>query len=298
MQTPAAPTYLLPGDETVSVGPWFDHSGAEIGERIDHWDPFTDLDWTRAVTVDLDAIRTECGLGDDSAFALLATWRAPTRTRLGGSGQAVELGTLTGVVRAAVSVSITGREAGGRLDLTTRLVLRTSGASPSVIAPRRPGAILWTDTDRVMLEGSAARFPTAAVNFAEVPRIPDAAAWYLDWNVNDLTHPVMGGLRLLVNRDNARIVNAVRSSTDDPAASLIRSIMRIDIARQLVRAAVSSDDFIAAPDSFPDESIGRLIRDLIATVWPAIPIDAVRERALTMPARFDADVQAALEVAG
>jgi hypothetical protein len=298
MDTPVAPTYLLPEDNAVSVGPWVDAAGVEVGELIEHWDPVTDLELTRAVTVDLDAVRSQCGLGADACFALIATWRAPTRTRLGGAGERVELSTLTGVVRAPLGVTISGPEAGGRLDLTTRLVLRIAGSAASAISPRRPGAILWTDTHRVMLEGGAARFPTAAVDFFEVPRVPDDAAWYLDWNVHDLSHPVMGGVRLLVNRSNARIVSAVRSATDDPAAPLIRSIIRIDVARQLVRAVLGSDEFMAAPDSFPDESVGRLIRDLIATVWPGLPIDAVRERALTMPSRFDADVQAALEVSG
>ena len=298
MQTPVAPTYLLPDDETVTVDPWQDESGTEIGERIEHWDPFTNLEWTRAIKVNLDAIRTQCGLGEDSAFALIASWRAPTRTRLGGSGMAVELGTLTGVVQAAVGVSITGREAGGRLDLTTRLVLRSAGSAPTAISPRRTGAILWTETERVMLEGSAARFPTAAVDFAVLPRVPDSANWYLDWDSHDLSHPVMGGLRLLINREKARVVNAVRSSTDDPAGPLIRSIILTDVARQLVRTAVGDDEFMAAPDSFPDESVGRLIRDLIATIWPAVPIDTVRGRALSSPARLDADVQAALQVIG
>jgi hypothetical protein len=298
MDTPVAPTYLLPDDEAVLLGPWLDYGGLEIRDRVEHWDPVTDLELTRAATVDLDAARSQCALGADSAFALIAEWRAPSRTRLGGAGKPVELGHLTGVVRAPVSVKVPGRDAGGRLDLTVRLVLRSCGSDPTPISPRRLGAILWTDTERVMLEGSAARFPTAAVDFGEVPKVPDAAAWYLDWNVADLEHPVMGGLRLLLNRTNPRIVSAVRSTSDDPAAPLIRSIIRSDIARQLIRAALSSDEFMDSPDSFTDDSVGRLIRDLIASIWTGIPIDAIRERALRDPARFDADVQAALEVLG
>lgn len=296
MDTPVAPTYLLPDDDAVTLGPWLDHAGSEVAERIAHWDPVTDLELTRAATVDLDAIRSQCGLGPDSAFALLAIWRTPTRTRLGGAGAPVELGLLDGTVRAPITVRVQGREAGGRLDLTTRLVVRTAGSAATPISPRRAGAILWTETDRVMLEGSAARFPTAAVDFSDVQRVPDAAAWYLDWNIDDLAHPVMGGVRLLLNRGNPRIVSAVRSATDDPSAQLIRSIIRSDVARQLVRAALGNDEFTASPDSFPDDSVGRLIRDLIATIWPGIPVDAVRARALQSPARFDAEVQAALEV--
>lgn len=296
MDTPVAPTYLLPEDDAVTLGPWQDQAGSEVAGRISHWDPVTDLELTRAATVDLDAIRSKCALGSDSAFAMLAVWRTPTRTRLGGAGTPVELGLLDGVVRAPIAVRVPGRESGGRLDLTTRLVLRTAGSTATPISPRRAGAILWTETERVMLEGSAARFPTAAVDFSEVQRVPDLAAWYLDWNVDDLAHPVMGGLRLLLNRANPRIVSAVRSATDDVSAPLIRSIIRSDVARQLVRGAFTSEEFTASPDSFPEDSVGRLIRDLITTIWPGIPVDAVRARALQNPSRFDAEVQAALEV--
>ena len=129
VRTPAAPTYLLPDDEVVSAGPWKECDGVEIGERLDHWDPFTDLGLTRAVTVDLDTVRSECMLGPGSTFALIATWRAPTRTRLAGAGERVDLGGLTGVVRAPIAQFIPGPEAGGRLDLTTqsRAALTRSG---------------------------------------------------------------------------------------------------------------------------------------------------------------------------
>ena len=103
------------------------------------------------------------------------------------------------MLRAPVGIRVPGASAGGRLDLATQLVLRTPGTSPSPIAPRRPGAILWTQTDRIMLEGGAARFPVSAVDFAAMPRLPDDAAWALEWNPEDLESPVTAALRLLVN---------------------------------------------------------------------------------------------------
>lgn len=296
MRTPVAPTYLLPDDDVVSGGPWTDADGEEIGERIDHWDPFTDLDLTRAVTVDLDAVRSQCELSAESAFALLATWRAPTRTRLGGRGERVNLGDLTGVVRAPLSLSISGPEAGGRLDLATHLVLRSPGADPSPISPRRPGSILWTEAHRVALEGGAARFPTAAADFSSIARVPDNAAWYLDWDPHDLSQPVMGGLRLLVNKANERVVSAVRTASGDPASATVRAFILVDVARQIIRASVENEQFVGASDSFPDNSVGRMARDLIATAWPGLTVEAVRARALSEPPRFDAEVQAALEL--
>jgi hypothetical protein len=296
VRTPVAPTYLLPDDEVVSGGTWTDGDGGEVGDRIEHWDPFTDLTLIRAVTVDLDAVRSQCQLGAQSTFALIASWRAPTRTRLGGAGERVSLGDLGGVVRAPISLSIRGPETGGRLDLTTHLILRSPGPDPSPISPRRPGSILWTETHRVALEGGAARFPTAAADFASIARVPDNAAWYLDWDPHDLSQPVMGGLRLLVNEANERVVSAVRTATTDPASTTVRAFILVDVARQVIRASVENEEFVAAPDSFPDNSIGRMARDLIATVWPGLTVEAVRARAVSEPPRFDAEVQAALDL--
>lgn len=297
MRTPAAPTYLLPDDDVVAVGPWTDRDGREIGESIDHWDPLTDLRFTRAMTVDLDAVRSQCRLGPDASFAVLATWRCPTRTRLGGAGERTDLGSLTGLVRAPLEVEIPGPQAGGRLDLTTRLVLMAAGTEPSPISPRRVGGVLWVDTQRVALEGSAARFPMTAVDFATLSRVPDGAAWYVDWDHQDLDAPVLGGLRLLLNSAHPRIASAVRTASDDPASGIVRSLIEYDVARHLVRTALDNDRFVAAPEAFSDDSVGRMLSDLLAVVWPGIPVTALRARALDSPARIDAELQAALGMA-
>lgn len=102
--------------------------------------------FTRALTVDVDAVRSQCRLGPDSALAVIASWRSPNRTRLGGASERIDLGDLNGLLRTPIAVSVPGPEAGGRLDLTTRVVLRSAGAAPSPISPRRPGSVLWTDT--------------------------------------------------------------------------------------------------------------------------------------------------------
>lgn len=297
MRTPVAPTYLIPDDACVSAGPWIGVDGDQIGDSIDHWDPVTDVLLTRALTIDLDAIRSQCRLGPDAAFAVVASWRSPTGTRLGGAGEALELGALDGLVRGPVSVEIPGPESGGRVDLTTRLVLRATGSEPSPISPRRVGAVLWTDTQRVALEGSAARFPMAAVDFTTLARVPDGAAWYVEWDPQDLDAPVLGGMRLLLNTIHPRIISAVRTATDDPAAPIIRSLIQCDVARHLVRTALDTESFVSAGDVFLDESVGRLLADLIEIVWPGIPVPALRARALQDPSRIDAEVQAALGVA-
>jgi hypothetical protein len=297
MRTPVSPTYLLPDDAVVEGGPWLDANGDEVGDRIDHWDPVTDLMLSRALVVDVDAVRDQCGLGPDASLAVVTSWRSPRRTRLGHSSQPVELGALSGLLNVPVTLSAKGPETGGRIDLTTRLVLRSPGAEASPISPKRNGTILWTETQRVTLEGSAARFPVTAVDFTDLVRVPDGAAWFVEWDPRDLDAPVLGGLRLLINSAHPRIVNSVRTASDDPAAVVVRSLMMGDVARHLVRAALDDDDFVSQPDGYTEESVGRLLADLIATIWPGVPIGSVRTRAANEPARVEAEIQAALEVA-
>ncbi len=297
MRTPVAPTYLVPEPDCVQASPWTDAEGVPVGESVDHWDPVTELHFTRAVTVDADAIREHCRLGPDSSFTLIASWRAPTRTRLGEAGEPVELATLDGLLQTPVAVSVPGQQAGGRLDLTTRVVLRSAGTDITPISPRRPGTILWTETQRIALEGGAARFPTTAADFTALARVPDGAAWFIDWDPQDLEAPVLGGLRLLLNSTHPRIISAVRTASDDPAAPIVRSMIACDVARHLVRAALDNETFVCNADGYSDDTVGRLLTDLLTMVWPGVPVPALRARVLQDPARIDADVQAALGVA-
>jgi hypothetical protein len=157
--------------------------------------------------------------------------------------------------------------------------------------------VLWTETQRVALEGNAARFPMAAVDFTTLARVPDGAAWYVDWDHEDLDSPVLGGLRLLLNSAHPRMASIARTATDDPAAPLVRSLIECDVARHLAHAALGNERFVQTPDAFPEESVGRLLSDLLATVWPGIPVASLRARLFQDPARLDAELQAASEVA-
>jgi hypothetical protein len=295
VKTASAPPYLLPPAEAVIVEEWLHADGAAVGDRLDHWDPFTDVELVRGVSVNVDIVREACGLGSDSAFALAVSGFAG-RTRLTQFGPPVELGTLTGQLRAPVTLRVSGPAAGGRLDISTTLLLRTPGEAPSPIAPRTPGAVLWEDETRIVLEGGAARFPVSSTEFVSTPRFHPDAAWALDWNPADLEAPVLGGLRLVVNSAHPRIEAAVRSGSSDPAAALIRSFVRFDVGRSFVYSALRNDRFVEAPESFEADSVGRMLSDLITACWAGVPITTLVARSIEDPARLDAELQAYLGV--
>ncbi len=297
MRTPAALPYLLPPDEAVTVEPWRTTEGIEIGDRLEHWDPFTDLELLRKVTVDVDAVRVACGLGADSALALSGQWRSD-RTRLAGEGEPVELGSLGGCLRAPVVVTVPGASAGGRLELQVRLLLRSAGLTPSAISPRRVGAVLWTDMQHVALEGGAARFPVTAADFAAMPRFPASGSWALEWSSEELEAPVLGGLQLLVNSGDPSLLEALRSGSGDACAAMVRSFVTFDVARSLVHGALANERFVEAPDAYDDGTVGRMLAELLGACWPGIPVSTLRARLIEHPSRLDVELQAHLGLVG
>jgi hypothetical protein len=295
MRTTAAPPYLLPADDAVSAEAWRTADGAELQERLEHWDPFTDVQLVRVVTIDVDAVRAACRLGSDAAFALTAAWRSD-RTRLTGHGEPVELGSLDGILRAPLELTVPGSLTGGRVDLQLRLVLRTRGASASPISPRRVGAVLWTDTQRVALEGGAARFPVTPADFSSLHRLPDAGLWALDWNPEELDSPVLGAVRLLVNTAEPQLIDALRSGSSDTRAGVVRTFVIFDVARSLVYGALRNDRFVEDPEAHEDGTVGRMLFELLASCWPGMPVRALRARSMDDPARLEAELQAHLGV--
>lgn len=295
MKTPPAPPYLLPHEEAFTPHPWTWPDGVELIERVDHWDPYTDVEMVRVLDIDLDQVRAACSLGPDAAFAITVAWYS-NRTRLASESPPVELGTLSGVVRAPLTLRIPGIDAGGRLDVHTRVVLRYAGRAATAISPKRPGATLWHQTSSIRLEGGASRFPITAVEFASSSRLPDRGSWFLEWNRDDLDVPVLGGLRLLLNIQDQRLVNALRSGSRDTRSELVRAFVTYDVARSLVHGALDSDRFVDDAETFDDGSIGRMLFDLLSTFWPGIPVKALRARRVDDPSRLDAEIQAHLGV--
>ena len=281
MKTLPSPPYLLAPDDVVIEQPWADGDGTPVGDRLEHWDPFTDSEFVRVVDVDLDQLRTRCRLNVDATFALCATWHS-NRTRLSGASSTIELGALRGLVRAPLSLVVPGAATGGRLELRTSLILRHPGTNGTRISPRRQGAILWLDSKIVALEGGSARFPVSALDFETSQRLPARASWALEWNPEQLEGPVLGDLRLLVNSADETLLDALRSGVADAKSAVVRSFILFDVARALVEGALGNEEFVSDPYRFEEGAVGRTIAELLSACWPGVPIATLVSRGATI----------------
>lgn len=86
-------------------------------------------------------------------------------------------------------------------------------------------------------------------------------------------------------------MSALRTSSPDPAAGLVRSFVMYDVARSLVYGALENERFIEDAETFDDGTIGRMLFDLLSMYWPELSVKALAARRREDPARLDADLQ-------
>lgn len=296
MSIARTPPYLKASEDTVDASPWRVIEGDEdllVGDELPRWDPGTNLRFIRDIDVDAAQIRLDCGLPDDCAIRVSASWHCEGTT-LRGRGSVV---TLTGDdAEVALEMALQGKDLSGKLVVRTAIVLGTRlDAAP--LRARRPGSVLWEDEQTVALEGEGSRFPTELVSFKDSGwQLPTRAAWALDWNRDDLEVPVLGGIRLYLNKDHPRIV-AMLDSPRDPASVVFVAAMHQDIGRQLIRGAVLTDEFLER-EKYPRDSVGHVIVRLIKSRFPGESPTSLRVRLQQHPERFDSLLQDRLRAFG
>jgi hypothetical protein len=166
------------------------------------------------------------------------------------------------------------------------------------LAASTPGSILWRDDrrTRVVLEGTGAVFPTELVDFRDL-RVGDAGAvWTLELDLSDLDAAALGCVRLYLNAAHPD-VDALRRGDDDPRTAAIRSVLRWDVARQLITTALQNDEFVER-DAYPPDSVGEALAFTVRSHFPTEDPRSLRALLQRDPTRFTARLQAACGLLG
>ncbi len=202
-----------------------------------------------------------------------------------------------GTQTVELDLSLSCGDLGGALVLRTLLVLTDGPAHVRPLAANVPGSILWEADDRqvVDLEGTGTRFPTELRVFGDGNGFPTRAAWYLDWDRDDLSLPVLGSIRLYLNQAHP-IMSRLAGGITTAEVERVREALKFEIARELVSGALA-DRNSGGPGGFLGGFVGPGMRRLIARVlFPYATLDEVARTSRTAPGRFTAELQAALDL--
>ena len=271
---------------------WQAHAGSVVGplpSMLPHWDYGVDLRLVRNVSIAVTALRSDCCLPPDAPLHAVAVWRS-TGSTVRGRGPSVPIAGSGEPMEFSLSAEVPGKLLAEDVVISTQIVLVKAFESPDVLAPRYPGSILWQDSMRVVVEGTGSRFPVEVVDFAIVHWAPYRAAWFLSWNSKDLDEPFLRNVRLFVNEGHWSVVEAVQATAPTPEQAVIQSAMYYDVGRQLIRGALSNDDFISSPDEYPEGSTGRAILRMLRLFFRGDTLSGLRKMMYNRPEHFDGHI--------
>ncbi len=282
--------YRRPARGRVHAHPWrfAIESGAPVGESVDHWDPSTDLHISQRVRVDLSALRSDCGLSTEAPLRLVASWWCEGTT-IRSPGTRVDL-PATEHHDTVLELMLDASQLAGVVHLQTSIVV-AERLERRPLTAHVPGSVLWEEAHTLRLEGSGARFPMDAISFANSgPDFPMNAAWRLEWDPEDLEIPVLGGVRLHMNRDHP-MMKSVIERPDDVRSQVVVAAMQFDVARTLLRGALERDDFVHRTVAWPADSVGKVLERLIKERFKGYGAAMLQNKLRGSPDTFDALLQ-------
>lgn len=272
--------YLTPNPKHVTtLEDWHyyksDHK-VDLNELMHDWDSATEIDAEIKLKLNLKKILRDCGLGDDAKLRLVTGWRS-SGTMLRGNGNRIDLDTNNSRSPLLLKVHINGTEVFHDFTVFAALILVSSGTEDHRLSPTVPGSVLWITENRILLNDYNLYFPTEIIDFnsARWGTLPDAA-WYLQWDANDLFQTVFGDVQLYLNSAHPSILSALvnEQSTSD----LIHQVLFFDIARNLIIGALSNQEFVNAPGDYPEGTIGAVIYNIICEYFPSESVAILHEK--------------------
>lgn len=288
MKRPIVP-FLTPPESAVSHGEWLLRStdgDAVLPKEVPHWDYQTTLELAAPVSVDRSEVTDACHLDRTSGLAVLVMAKS-SHTNAEVLATRLDL-PMADTFDLAVELRLDGMTLGGRLTLSTLLVV-TDPKPLDRLAPQHPGSIIWRASHFTDLEGVGTQFPTDTMDFAAAGLDPDAG-WQFKIDLSDPEARFMSAARLTLNSGHPAIVRLLAGAKDAGTEQLLRTL-NWDVTRQMVFAALESDD-VAGLDIDPDAvTVSGVLRNLLARIWPTVSTATLRQWRQVNPARIEVHLQ-------
>ena len=284
----------LTGSE-VTLGAW--HLKTDGGEplRLDSeipgWDYLRKVELCRQVTVDGTKVAATCDLPDSAAFALVVTAHSTSSRFREVVFRSPEIARCSTDIYIEFSLDSSQLSREVRLDTEVLLVASPPARSPFVAT--RPGSRLYMESSHIDLEGSGSRLPIELADLGgEIPGLAaPGAAWHVLLETTDLHAPTMRSLRVLLNRQEQRVVEAAQSGD-----VVLLSLLSADVARRILSLAISDDEFQTNPDDFEEGTTGEAARRLMKLCFPGLSPASVLAIAVSSPARYESVIQSCTRI--
>ena len=289
--------YRTAGINSAKVDSWtYNSSNGEIDpvpSSLPDWDPDSDVTVDASITVSAEQLRQEAGL-PDTRLAISLSWYCPT-TQLRGPGESRPLESTGGIREYRLRCTAPGSDLGGDVTFSASIILAEGGPGAEPLTARIPGSILWQEHRQIALADTAGRFPIQWVDFESAISLPDGAAWWLDWNPDDLETSVGGGIQLLLNEKHEEL-HRLLPDHDAPETRAVYEMIHFELGRALILGALRNEDFVSSADDFGGTSVGAFLRRLIGAVFSGVDLKYLQNRSQREPDRFDAELQQALRL--
>lgn len=284
--------FLLPHPSAIRHSGWEQQTSAgliPLPLEMEHWDYQTQLALTAKITVDLEKVADDCGLGADSRFSLIVLARS-SRTRVESKVSDVPVPVGKETREVTLTAIVPGTTSGGRLSVETLLVV-TEAKPVTPLAPARPGSILWRDVQHSHLQGVGTQFPTDAEDFTLTRPEIAKAGWKLSIDTSDPEALFLTSVRLTLNTRHPAVAKLLAGSKDAETRQLQRMI-DVDVTRQLVSAALASEDIVDLDVDWEAVSAGGVLRNLLQQLWPTGEDPQIlRSWSVNDPTRIEAHLQ-------
>ena len=280
--------HLIASPRAVHWAGWYvttDSGRRQLGPFLDAWDYDQSIRIGTSPEFDVGELMGSTGLDDPSQVHVVVTVDCSATSR-----RFVSHCALDHYVNSAdhyIEVEVPQGAAALELKMTCHLALAAARSSFGNAASLKGSRLAESPTTRIALEGEASRFPTESVSFFDLRW--EAAAWSMRIDMEDMNEAFRGAVRLMLNTDHP--VGAALASMDPKTYGALGSMLRIDIVRSILLAAIEQVGRrgIETAD-FDEESFGA-VAEQISNDYFGMGLAAIAEMWVSDGARFERALQ-------
>lgn len=256
------PPYLVPSEERIVFADWTRRVGEEWEEldtTLADWNAGTSLEISRTYEIDPEAVRSDCGLAENSAIRVTVSWSSDS-TKMGG---VVAGDVVIDSAQRNIRGRLDGMEIGGTLTLrTTVTAVPASGSDDG--APAGPGTVLYEDKHILVLGDDDGKFPVCIDDFSKTPYDPDAS-WFFEVDTSDLNASFISASVLHLNSRDSKLVEATVAEKPKPAQRTLLGELSHGLSAHLLQLAMTIDrhEDLEGPESWPVGSLGAMFALLL-----------------------------------